>query len=64
MGKLSIYAKYDNKSSVLWRFGDNIGDIWNAGQVTIPQISDYPEFSVIFEGLFEIIYQSKVCLQN
>jgi hypothetical protein len=51
MGKLTMYARYDvNKSSALWRFGDNIGDIWNAGQVTIPQISDYPEFSVVIEG--------------
>jgi hypothetical protein len=51
MGKLTVSIKYGNKSSILWRFGDNIGDVWNAAQATVPQISDYPEFSFVFEGL-------------
>ena len=50
MGKLSVFLQADNKTNLYWRFGENVGDIWNAAQFSIPQLSHFKEFSIIFEG--------------
>lgn len=50
MGPLSVYLKTANKMGLLWRFEYNVGDTWNAAQVTITQISKYQDFSFVFEG--------------
>ncbi|CAF0741635.1 unnamed protein product, partial [Brachionus calyciflorus] len=50
MGKMNIYIKVDDKKGLLWRFGENVGNIWNSGQLTISKILDYQNFSIIFEG--------------
>ena len=50
MGKLKVYLKVENKSSIYWGFGEMTGDIWNAAQLTIRQISHFKEFSFVFEG--------------
>lgn len=49
-GKLKVYLKVENKSSIYWGFGEMTGDIWNAAQLTIRQISHFKEFSFVFEG--------------
>lgn len=51
MGKLSVFIKANNRLGLLWRFGQDVGDIWNSAQVTISKISNYQNFSLIFEGI-------------
>lgn len=50
MGKLNIYLKAGDKKGLLWRFGENVGQIWNMGQLSINKILDYKNFTIIFEG--------------
>ena len=50
IGKLNIYVKSNDKIGLFWSFGENVGNIWNSGQVTIPKISDYKNFTILIEG--------------
>jgi len=50
MGTLSVYLKTEGFTGLLWRLNENVGDIWNAAQVTIKKIPQYDKFSVVFEG--------------
>ncbi|CAF0741650.1 unnamed protein product, partial [Brachionus calyciflorus] len=50
MGKLTVYIQVEEKKGLLWRFGENVGKIWNGAQLSILPISDYKNFSIIFEG--------------
>ncbi|RNA14511.1 MAM and LDL-receptor class A domain-containing 2-like, partial [Brachionus plicatilis] len=50
MGKLNIYLQAGDKKGLLWRFGENVGKIWNKGQLSINKILDYKNFTIIFEG--------------
>lgn len=45
-----MFIKAQDKTGLVWKFGENVGNVWNKGQVTIPKISDYSNFSVIFQG--------------
>jgi hypothetical protein len=55
IGKLFVYLKYENTTSLYWGFGENVGNIWNPAQLSIPKISDLKEFSFIFEGKINIL---------
>jgi hypothetical protein len=54
MGKLSVYLKAGDRMGLLWRFGVNVGNIWNYGQATIPTLSNFENFTIIFEGYLNI----------
>ena len=43
-----VYTPSRNKTNLVWRFGENGGDIWNAAQVSLPIYSG--DFSLVFEG--------------
>lgn len=50
MGALSVYLMVEGKLGLYWRMGENLGDIWNYGQFSIPQLANTKNFSVVFEG--------------
>ena len=52
IGKLNVYVKTENRNGLFWSFGENVGDIWNGAEITIPKISDFANFSIVFEGSF------------
>jgi hypothetical protein len=52
MGSLSLYLKAGDKLGLLWKFSEEAGDIWNGAEsVTIPNYSNYENFTFIFEGM-------------
>ena len=52
MSSLSLYLSSENRLGLLWKFGENVGNVWNGAQsVSIPKISNYENFTFIFEGI-------------
>lgn len=50
MGTMSVYIKVGDRLGLYWRLGENLFNIWNAAQITIPQIANFKNFSIVFEG--------------
>ena len=49
MGTLTVYLRVEDRTKILWRYGSNVGDIWNMARVTIPHFETYTEFTLVFE---------------
>lgn len=50
IGKLNIYVKVQDRLGLFWSYGENIGDIWNGAELTIPKLSDYANFTILIEA--------------
>ena len=37
-------------TNLLWRYGEDIGNIWNYGQATVPYVPGYSTFQLVIEG--------------
>ena len=47
---MSVYVLAGNSKTLLWKFAENVGDIWNAAQATIQIPNYYSNFTIAFEG--------------
>ncbi len=54
IGSLSVYLYLPNTESLLWKWGENIGDIWNAVEINVPMTGISQNYSIIFEGILKI----------
>lgn len=50
MGFLNVYLSMSDRTGLLWRFGLNVGNIWNMAQATITKRFDADNFTIIFES--------------
>ena len=50
IGQLSIYLKSGNTQRLIWQYSQNIGNVWNAAQATIPNQINYDNFTFVIEG--------------
>ena len=65
MGSLSLYLKAGDKLGLLWKFSEEAGDIWNGAEsVTIPNYSNYENFTFIFEGMVKSKYFLDIIRKN
>ena len=48
---MNIYLSEPNIEVLLWKWGENIGNIWNAIEISIPMAYITEDFSLIFEGV-------------
>jgi hypothetical protein len=56
MSILSVYIRTADKMGLIWKFGENVGDIWNGAAITIPRISNYDNFTFVFEGDYKFLF--------
>ena len=50
-GELSIRVQSRNGEELqVWRFAENVGNIWNAGQATIRLPNSYDNFKIVLQG--------------
>ena len=47
MAVLSVYLRAKNRTSLLWQWAENAGDVWNGAQVTVPVVD--AKFELVFE---------------
>jgi hypothetical protein len=52
MGKLTVLLQVANRSQVYWRFGEDIGRQWQAGQVSLPFVDfkEQTQFNIVFKA--------------
>lgn len=48
---MNVYLSMGDRTGVLWRYGQNIGDVWNYAQATITRRFNAENFTLIFEGI-------------
>lgn len=51
MSILSVYIRTADKLGLIWKFGENVGDVWNGAAISIPRIGSYDNFTFVFEGI-------------
>ena len=49
-GELTVKAQSKEKSSLLWRFSQSVGNEWHLAQADIFLPNDYKDFSLVIEG--------------
>ena len=65
MGTLSVFLQSGDKRGLLWKFSEEGGDAWNGAEsVTIPKISNYDNFTFIFEGVRGDTFLSNIGLDD
>ena len=57
-GELRVNIESDNEKTTMWRFAENVGNIWNAAQISIQIPDSYKDFRIVFEGLLFLIKKS------
>ena len=63
-GEMSVYVLAGNSKTLLWKFAENVGDIWNAAQATIQIPNYYDNFTIAFEGNYPESVSNKFGKKN
>lgn len=64
IGKLNVYVKAGDRQALLWSWGYNIGDIWNAAEISVPGYYTTTNFSIIFEGEAGSYYYGYIAIDD